>query len=145
MNKTVFETLFWDAFANPYASQNTYPPYNIIKVDKDIFVEMSVAGFGIEDLSVEYDGTALEITGTKPGDYVSNTEFLHRGLSNRDFKQKFAVRGQYEVGDVSLTNGILTVKMISKLEVVKPKIQIKDGLREYSQPKLEAKKFDTGD
>ena len=116
--------IFWNAFADPY--HNTYPPYNIIKDKNNFVLEFAVAGFDINDLSVEFDGGSLEVRGTKEvtEGNVKPKEYVHKGLSTKDFTQRIAVRGKFEVGEVYLTNGILTVTMINSVEVVKPKIRI---------------------
>lgn len=119
-----FQKLFWNAFADP--SQNTYPPYNIIKDKNNFILEFAVAGFEQDELSVEFDGGSLDVRGNKHPreEGTAPKEYVHKGLSTRSFVQKIAVRGQFEVGEVYLTNGILTVNMISKAEVIKPRILI---------------------
>lgn len=143
MNENLFNRLFWDAFAIPSESQ--YPPYNIIQEGNDFKLEFAVAGFALEELDVEYNGSSLIVSSKKPKEGEVKPVYVHKGLSTRNFRQTIAVRGQFEIGDVYLTNGILTITMKDKTERIKPKIQIRDGLKEYIQPKLEERKYNTGD
>lgn len=119
------EKIFWNSFAVP--AQTNFPPMNIIKEGNDFRLELAVAGFKLEDLDVEYDGSKLEVRGVnKRSTANSNQEFIHSGLSRRNFHQTIAVRGQYDIEEVFLEDGILTIIMKDKVERIKPKIQIRD-------------------
>ena len=117
------DKLFWDAFSVP--TQSNYPPYNIIQTDNNFIIELAASGFESDELNVEYDGKALEISGVKSEVESEELQYVHRGLATRNFRQTFAVRGQFEIGEVTLQNGILTVNMLDKAERVKPKIIVK--------------------
>lgn len=122
-----FEKLFWNSFAG--VSNQTYPPYNIIRRGTDFIIEVAVSGFVQEELSVDYDGRTIEIVGTKVEEENDATvEYIHRSLAKRNFKQTIAVRGQFDIGEVYLTNGILTIIMKDKTERVRPRIQIKSDI-----------------
>lgn len=121
MNK--LDQLFWDAFAVP--TQVNYPPYNIIKIGDDFKLEFAVAGFKIDELDIDYDGSKLVVSGSRKEQDNDEYEYIHRSLSKRDFKQTIAVRGKYDIGDVYLEDGILIIEMKDKTERVKPKIAVR--------------------
>ena len=67
-----FDNLFNEVdrvFAN---TTNTYPPYNIVKVDdSEYIISIAVAGFRMEDLQLTQDGNMLTVNGTAKSRYQS--------------------------------------------------------------------------
>lgn len=119
-----FDRLFNDVerrFAN--SPQTNYPPFNILKHDEDHFeIEVAVAGFDKEDISIEVDQNQLTIKGQRlTADDPS--KYVHRGLAARDFERTFTMADHIEVGDAELTNGILRVKLTRIVpEALKPRL-----------------------
>ena len=106
------------------ASGGNYPPYDIIKIGSDNYIiRLAVAGFREGDIDVEYHEGRLIITGCKinnPED--SAPEYLHHGISNRDFQRIFTLADYVEVKDANLQDGVLTVHLERVLpEIMKPK------------------------
>ena len=64
-----------------------YPPYNIAQInDNEYMISLAVAGFGMDNLSIEKDKNTLKIEGTAPkGDDEVN--YLHRGIGGRSFPE----------------------------------------------------------
>lgn len=119
-----FDQLFNDV-ERRYANQvqTNYPPYNVLKHDDNNFeIEIAVAGFDREDITVEVDQDQLVIKGarTKEDDV---SKYLHRGLAARDFERSWTLADHMEVGDAELTNGILRVKLTRIVpEALKPRL-----------------------
>lgn len=118
-----FDRIFND-FENRHVNSTTnYPPYNVIKHDDDHFeIEVAVAGFDKEDISVEVDQDQLRIRGEKikAEDAVN---YVYRGLAARDFERLFTLADHMEVGEAELTNGILRVKLTRIVpEALKPRL-----------------------
>lgn len=119
-----FDRLFNDVerrFANQV--QTNYPPYNILKHNDDLFeIEVAVAGFDKEDISIEVDQNQLTIRGQRLKEEDASM-YLHRGLAARDFERSFTLAEHMEVGDAELTNGILRVKLTRIVpEALKPRL-----------------------
>lgn len=108
-------------FANQV--QNNYPPYNVIKHDDNTFeIEVAVAGFNKEDITVQVDQDQLIIKGQKP-QAETEVQYMHRGLAARDFERTWTLADHMEVGDAELTNGILSVKLTRIVpEALKPRL-----------------------
>lgn len=118
-----FDRIF-DNFENRYQNSTTnYPPYNVLKHDDNTFeVEIAVAGFDKEEISIEVDQDQLIIKGQRQKDDDSS-KYLHRGLAARDFERVFTLAEYMEVGDAELTNGILSVKLTRIVpEALKPRL-----------------------
>jgi molecular chaperone IbpA len=108
-------------FANQV--QNNYPPYNVIKHDDNHFeIEVAVAGFDKEDITVEVDQDQLIIKGKKTP-IETEVQYMHRGLAARDFERTWTLADHMQVGDAELTNGILSVKLTRIIpEALKPRL-----------------------
>lgn len=100
-----------------------YPPHNVIKTGPDsLTIEVAVAGFTEGEISVTTENYMLIISGSKDRIESLNHEYLHRGISSRDFKQEFILGEHVEVVGASVKNGILSVHLERKLpEEKKPK------------------------
>ena len=101
----------------------SYPPYNIIKTDDDHYViEVAVAGFSQDEITItEHDGQ-LEITGTKAASDENQPSFLHRGISSRKFNRSFNLADYVVVKSADMENGILTIGLERLVpEEMKPK------------------------
>jgi molecular chaperone IbpA len=115
-----FDRIFSDA--ENRTQTNNYPPFNIVKHSDSLFeIELAVAGFSKEELTVEIDQDQLIIRGQK---FVDNLkEYLHRGLAARDFEKSWTLADHMEVDEVELTNGILSVKLTRMIpEALKPRL-----------------------
>jgi molecular chaperone IbpA len=118
-----FDRIFHDFENRAQQSTTNYPPYNVIKHNDDSFeIEIAVAGFDREDITIEVDQAQLRIKGQRT---VQETEhqYLHRGLAARDFERMFTLAEHIIVGDAELTNGILSVKLTREVpEALKPRM-----------------------
>jgi molecular chaperone IbpA len=108
-------------FANQV--QNNYPPYNVIKHDDNTFeIELAVAGFDKNDITVEVDQDQLIIRGTQ-AQAETELQYMHRGLAARDFERSWTLADHMEVGEAEMTNGILRVKLTRVVpEALKPRL-----------------------
>lgn len=111
-----------------------YPPYNIIQTSPGNFrIEVALAGFKKKDVLVEADGNLLTISRAK--DSCPNVEldskrldssedgktcgatpaeYIHRGISGRNFSLRFRLAEQVMVTEAKMEDGILTVKLLEK-------------------------------
>ena len=88
------------------APQGNYPPYNIKKVDNHKFVvELALAGFKDEDLSVEYEKNMLTVAGNSAKD----EDYIHRGIAARQFKRSWTLADHVEVRGCTFENGMLNI------------------------------------
>lgn len=91
-------------------SNVTYPPYNIVKEDEENFhIELAVAGFSKEDITIKKEAEVLTIEGKI--DDKDDKEFVHRGLASRSFKRTFTLSDEVLVSGASMENGILSVAL----------------------------------
>ena len=89
-----------------------YPPYNIVKhSDNKFVIEIAVAGFKDGDITVTVDNNTLTIEGSQAVDLNSTVEYLHRGISVRNFTRTFTLADHVEVVDASVSNGIMGITL----------------------------------
>jgi molecular chaperone IbpA len=106
---------------------SNYPPYNIEKtIDAPIYaLTMAVAGFKRDEIEVYVENDHLHINGNRQVQ-DTDTEFLFRGLSFRDFKRSFKLGSNVEVTSVSLNDGLLVVVLQENVpESARKKFDIK--------------------
>jgi molecular chaperone IbpA len=98
-------------FNAPNHANGNYPPHNIVKYDDTHYgIEVAVAGFSKDEITVEVDQDQLMITGRK-ATVNEGVEYLHRGLAARDFEQSFTLAEYMEVKDAEVKDGMLKVKI----------------------------------
>ena len=106
-------------------SSTNYPPYNIVQINEDEYmISLAVAGFGLDNLSVTKDKKFLIIEGKEyqPDSEKIVPNYLHKGISNRDFRREFQLADHVEISHAHLELGILSVHLKREVpEDAKPK------------------------
>ena len=89
---------------------SNYPPHNIVKYgDTSYGIEVAIAGFGKDDISIVVDQNVLTVKGTTETD--PNTEYLHRGIATRNFVVEFPLAEFMEVTGASVKDGMLKISI----------------------------------
>ena len=99
-----------------------YPPYNIERTDENAYrVDLAVAGFRPDELSIEVKENLLTVTGRKTANDEVRT-YLHRGLAERNFVRRFQLADYVVVADANLADGLLSISLQRELpEALKPR------------------------
>lgn len=114
----------WDRLLDSFQSRQTggYPPYNVVKTDDGYVVELAVAGFSRDDITVGTQGDSLIVKGSRSKTEEAN--FVYRGLATRNFSRVFKMSGGASIDRVTLSQGILSVfvsieddKFLKKFEI----------------------------
>ena len=111
-----FERIFndLDKVLNDRQQQSTFPPHNILKVDKDHYVvELAVAGFGKNEIDITVEDNVLIIKGVKKEKDVEGVEYIHKGIGTRSFTKTLTVADTLEVKGAEFNNGILRVGLVN--------------------------------
>ena len=115
-------------FTAPHHQNGNYPPHNIVKYADDSYgIEVAVAGFNKDEITVEVDQDQLTIRGVKDRPNDSTVEYLHRGLAAREFEQTFTLAEYMGVRGAKVDNGMLQIDIQRIIpEALKPRqIEIK--------------------
>jgi molecular chaperone IbpA len=107
-----FDSLFEQLnrnFAN--SKSDNYPPHNVVKLDDTHYViEVAVAGFAEDEIDVELKENVLTVKGEQ-AKKEAEVEYLHKGISARNFVRTFPLAEHIEVRGATVKNGILAVAL----------------------------------
>ena len=119
-----FDNLFDRLFDIDLESSNSYPPYNISKVDENNYIiEMALAGFNKDDIEIELADSELTIRSKKREDSNKDVNLIHQGISHRSFNRKFTLSEEILVKNAEMKNGMLIIKLEKFIpENKKPKL-----------------------
>ncbi len=113
------------------SQENGWPPYNIETTGENEYrIEIAVAGFKPDELTIEAKENQLTVTGRKTANDDTAKTYLHRGLAERDFERRFQLADYVVVTTASLDNGLLAISLKRELpEALKPRrIEIATGV-----------------
>ena len=113
MDRITKNSIGLDDYFNRFFNETVtnYPPYNLIQVNNsESRLEIALAGFKKEEVNVFTEYGKLFVEGKKK-DKETESEYFHQGLAQRSFKRAWTLSDDFEVRDVSLEDGLLTVKL----------------------------------
>lgn len=119
-----FDQMFDELLRQTAGTNSTnYPPYNVVKHSEDKFsIELAVAGFKEGDIDITVEQNQLSVKGEKAVELNDNIEYLHRGISARNFHRSWTLADHVEVTGANVEDGILTVNLERQIpEEQKPK------------------------
>jgi len=94
--------------------QHSYPPHNIIKKSDTVsIVELAVAGFSKDEISVTTDQNILTVKGAK--DDADEIDYVWKGISTRSFERQFRLGDYVEVVEAKVVDGILSIELEQKI------------------------------
>lgn len=116
-----FDRLFDLAEAAQRVGEETYPPYNIERLDENRFqISVALAGFTPEEVALTLEQNVLTLEGHKSE--KEGKSFLHRGISTRNFKRQFTLADHVEVKGANFENGLLLIDLQREVpEAMKPR------------------------
>lgn len=101
----IASTRLMDRFTLP--ANTGFPPHNVRKVDNETCVlELAVAGYNKESLSITEHNSVLTVKGEKPED---QEEYLHKGIAGRKFTKTFGLDDYQYVDSADLNDGMLYI------------------------------------
>ena len=101
---------------------NKYPPHNVYKDGDNYVVEIALAGWEEDDISVIVENLELTIKGEKQDSDKTARHMAYKGISTKNFSKKFVLAPHYVVTDATFKNGLLTIEVKHLLpEELKPR------------------------
>jgi molecular chaperone IbpA len=102
-----FDDLF-ESLNNP-TQQQPYPPYNVVKKDDNHYlIEIAVAGFKSDDITLTLEKGVLIVEGSKKLKDTT-TDYVHKGISARDFTRSFTLAETIKVVGADIVDGLLMI------------------------------------
>ena len=106
LNRSIgWDTVFDDLV---HRTNSNFPPYNIISTDGGTEIELALAGYSKEDISVTFQDRILTISSSGV-DKEDDVKYNYKGVAKRAFTTKFSLGQHFEVQDVTMNNGMLHV------------------------------------
>lgn len=94
-------------------TNNNYPPHNIIQLSEtETLLEIAVAGFKKDEISIVEDNGIVTIKGNTKTEEGTKLLYQYRGIANRAFVKSFKIFDQYKVSTASLEDGMLKIKVV---------------------------------
>src|SRR4029079_8963041 len=121
------------------AAEETYPPYNIERLDENRFqISVALAGFTPDEIALTAEQNVLTLEGKKAD--KEERILLHRGISTRNFKRQFTLADHVEVKGARFENGLLLVELQREIpEAVSPRGISINGAAPGNVTQIEAK------
>ena len=119
-----FDNLFNEIENFNNQKQNSFPAYDIVKVNEDEYeITLAVSGLNKKDINMEVHDGVLTIEGQSSNEVEDNSiQYVYKGIARRAFEQKFRLEQFVEVKDAKLVDGLLTVSLKREIpEERKPK------------------------
>jgi len=109
--------------ASEVAAKQSYPPYDLLKIDDDNYMlKLAVAGFTKDEVSIAVENNTLTISGEVASEDEDTFDYLHKGIAMRKFTRTFALGEYMEVISAEMDNGLLYVSVRREIpEEKKPK------------------------
>ena len=93
-----------------HQTSGSYPPYNIVRVDDDTHrIEIALAGFAREDITITHEKNILTINGAVEETEEGGEDFIHKGISSKRFTREFTLGEFIEVAEAKMENGMLNI------------------------------------
>jgi molecular chaperone IbpA len=89
-----------------------FPKHNVVKHSETEFaIELALAGYDQKDLEVELKEGILVVRGKKNEEAENSKEYLHKGVSTRNFTKTFRLSEHVVVDGADFVNGLLVIKL----------------------------------
>ena len=128
-----FDSLFDELNEVAARKESNYPAYNIAKDDEEHYrIEVALAGFCSDDISLETEKGMLKIEANKTNEPAN---YLHQGIAQRGFSKMFRLAEHIKVDDARFVDGILTIALRREIpEADRPqKIEINNGPKKIAK------------
>jgi molecular chaperone IbpA len=115
-----FDTLFDELNRLSERKEPNYPAYNIAKDDDEHYrIEVALAGFSADDISIQTEKGVLTIEASKS---ERTDTYIHQGIAQRAFSKMFRLAEYMRVEDAQFVDGILTIFLMREIpEADRPK------------------------
>lgn len=92
----------------------SFPPYNLYKESDTAYgIELAVAGYSKDEITVSLGNAVLEVSGVKLSE--DNKKYLHKGISSKSFSRTFTVAETIEVSKAEYKDGLLRIILENKI------------------------------
>jgi molecular chaperone IbpA len=96
--------------AFPHQKTVDYPKFNLAKVGNQFRIDLALAGWTRDQVSLTLHKNQLLIKGEKQSSNEKD-QWIHKGISGKGFERSFNLDADLEVVDARMENGLLSVTL----------------------------------
>jgi len=115
---------FFGNVFNDKKTNSKYPLTNVYYEDGVAYMEIAVAGFSKEDISITIDNDTLTIKGVSRRESPETRKYIKRDIAFRSFEKSYSLMFDVERVDAEVKDGLLIIKLIPYIPVTKTPIEI---------------------
>ena len=111
---SMFDRFFGDLGTIHHSINNSggFPPYNLKRDGHKYLIEMAIAGFSKDDITVHVENGVLTVSSNDKKEINEEShEFVHQGIARRSFKRSWTIADDVEVQSADLVDGLLTIEL----------------------------------
>ena len=103
----------WDGLIHhSFDLDTTFPKDNVIKLQNTVIVELALAGYTKEDITIERDGAALVVKGKKEvKEDDEDVHYVRKNIAQRSFTKSYTVGAEYKDIRARFKDGILSIHL----------------------------------
>jgi len=95
-----------------FTKEKSYPPHNVVKyTDTEYSIELALAGYKKEDLSIEVKEGILIVSCEGRPNEEAQKEYLWNGISAKKFKRTFRLSEHVVVDGADFIDGLLVIDL----------------------------------
>lgn len=104
---------FFDGIRNAFGAYETYPPYDVEKIDDTHYrITLAVAGFTNDEIEIIKEDTWLTMSGKKvEQEDEEDPTFLYQGIAKRSFNRKVKLAADLVVNSATMKDGLLHIDL----------------------------------
>jgi molecular chaperone IbpA len=123
---TVGVDRLFDRITQQFDSATTvgnYPPFDTVKLSENSYeIRIAAAGFRQDEIDVELNDSTLTVKGSHRDEPRQEVDYLHHGISSRDWVRQWTLGEYVEVKGATMKDGILTIRLERVVpEAMKPR------------------------
>jgi len=105
---------FFDGVFETKNNGNKYPLTNIYEEDSKVYMEIAVAGFSKDEITIAMQNDNLVIKGVSLKEDTSTRNYLKKDIAMRNFEKSFNLLTPVESINATYVDGILHIELIPK-------------------------------
>jgi molecular chaperone IbpA len=110
-----FDRMFQNMRSYGYPKRVNYPPHNILRKDHNYLIQIAIAGFRRDDIDIQVKEDVLTIVGKKEPQELSGSEYISRGIAERNFELSFSLADTIVVDGAKVEDGMLTIALHNEI------------------------------
>ena len=106
-----FDNFFDDIVHLPRFIED-YPKDNVINLGNTVVIELALAGFDKDDITITREGNELVVEGKKEKkEEIEEENYVRKNIASRAFTKRYTVAKDYKDVVAKFQNGILSISM----------------------------------